>query len=782
MAKVANNSNTLTTSATASWVVSLPPHVSGDILLIFCGNDYNTNNYGAAPSGWSKGTAEETGNTPAAFYYTRATSSSTANPTITSAGSNRIQSCPVVVVRGAPSSAYISTQGSTTTSEAGGATHSVTPSDGNTLILEWLVSGAGNRELFPVGDSHVLSSVQVGTSGSGYTNLLMWHFHEPSSTATTTHGYGCNFGSTDVAKITVSIKDDGTSGLTPGQVSPYSAPCTLISPLTDADLSAYDDATKRVDPTLSLITAIKSTAPTYKAIGTVARPAQKYIPTIHCRGHNVASSGDWSKYLVGQDGFSGTFDLSSDSIVSFSVRGDQDLPPNFETGGRWLGLGSGDATNVATAAKLWMFEAEDSKQKSADVFGVQTYAIDVVNGTAAESYSSLSNSAVTKWFAASYHTSSSMDMGLNFLYQHHTLIGINGGTGSKLTYQDFANFTQSNHLFTVKNQGGVSGAAFFAFHNVQIGDGTRSLNFDGSYQLFEFPPAYDEDSRSIAYNIGQSALTHSVYAPSGGAVDYTSGTFNGGDLHNWEIHTSSANENIYIFTNYSVLNAGVTLRAKSNINFANMLFSGCEEITHNSASTTGGITIDNTVSTEDCGYRIQGSTQALLQTAIDNIANSNFTNNTSTSALRIEFSGTGNVSLNVDAITFSGNDVDVHYQADNTSALTLVMQNGATGSSSAVSDNATGVTFSNDVTFTINITPTGSEVTLLETGTQTEVDHEETATTTYTYTYTYSSDQTIDISVFKEGYAEYWSGGAVTLGNADQSITVDLEEISASQN
>ena len=81
---------------------------------------------------------------------------------------------------------------------------------------------------------------------------------------------------------------------------------------------------------------------------------------------------------------------------------------------------------------------------------------------------------------------------------------------------------------------------------------------------------------------------------------------------------------------------------------------------------------------------------------------------------------------------------------------------------------------SNDKTITVNISVTGSEVTLLEHGTQTEIDHSETATTTYSYTYTYSSDTAADLQVYKPGYKPYWNA-SVTLGNADQSITVDLE-------
>jgi len=103
------------------------------------------------------------------------------------------------------------------------------------------------------------------------------------------------------------------------------------------------------------------------------------------------------------------------------------------------------------------------------------------------------------------------------------------------------------------------------------------------------------------------------------------------------------------------------------------------------------------------------------------------------------------------------------------------MQNGSNATTSAISGSAVGVTISNDVTFTVVMSVTGAELTILQTGTQTEDYHVETsATGTEAFVFTAPLGNNVDIQVFKPGYKPFWEGNR-DLGSADSTLNVTLE-------
>jgi len=104
------------------------------------------------------------------------------------------------------------------------------------------------------------------------------------------------------------------------------------------------------------------------------------------------------------------------------------------------------------------------------------------------------------------------------------------------------------------------------------------------------------------------------------------------------------------------------------------------------------------------------------------------------------------------------------------------MQNGSDASTSAISGSATGVTISNDVTFTVNINVTGAELTILTTGTTTEQHHVENSGSSEVFTFTAPLGTNVDIQVFKPGYEPYWEEDR-DLGTGDSSINVTLNEV-----
>jgi hypothetical protein len=187
---------------------------------------------------------------------------------------------------------------------------------------------------------------------------------------------------------------------------------------------------------------------------------------------------------------------------------------------------------------------------------------------------------------------------------------------------------------------------------------------------------------------------------------------------------------------------------------AGITFTDCKRVAMNGADLSGGCIIDASTDTTSSITPLTAATQAALQLLLDDIANCEFTNNPV--AIRIEYTGATSPTVNFDAITVSGNTVDLHFNATNAVQLTANMQNGSNITTTAISGSATGVTIANDITATIEVNVAGAEITILTAGTQTELFHVETGTTSEAYVYTYSTDFNGDIQVFKPGYKVDW--------------------------
>ena len=345
-----------------------------------------------------------------------------------------------------------------------------------------------------------------------------------------------------------------------------------------------------------------------------------------------------------------------------------------------------------------------------------------------------------------------------------------GSSTVPASFDTFRLAASKNMLNTVLAQGGLATGQFFICQNTKVG-GSNEVYWDCSNQSVEWPSQYDADAKKRNFKIREGRLTHTIEPSASSTAIYNSTTLNLGNYHNLIFNCSTTISS----QGLNVLNANVTITAYPG-NLAGVSFVACKEITHNSNSFSGGCNF--TSCTESQYLTFSGATQSALQTLIDNVANCTFSDNAT--ALRIEYTGTGDITLNFNSITWTNNTADIHYNATSASALTANMQNGSNASTTAFSGSATGVTIANDFTATININVSGAELTILTSGTQTELFHVETATTTEAYTYTYSSDFNGDIQIYKPGYRPYWLDSNL-FTNANQTITVNLEEEPASQ-
>jgi len=351
---------------------------------------------------------------------------------------------------------------------------------------------------------------------------------------------------------------------------------------------------------------------------------------------------------------------------------------------------------------------------------------------------------------------------------------ITGGHASyPVTFNSFVEGTYGEQVETITK---ASPTQFKTKQSLQLGDGVTPVIFTDPNASLAFATPSDIDAGLLDHHADADVNGLTIITTSSCDISLDSVTLSGPSGWPFTIQAGSSTAAQFTGEGFILSGAAPSLQPLNAYAYSGWRFIGCGPIEHNGAD-LGGSVIDKTTGTY--AIEITESTELGLQAALGKLSDVGFTNNDAI-ALKINYTGSGDLSLIFDAITFSGNTVDIDYNATSASTLTAVMQNGSNASITSVSGSAVAVVISNPVTLTVNVEPSGAEVTLLETGTQTEIDHTETAGNTYTYNYTYSSDIDADLQVYKAGYKPFWLD-SVTLGNTSQTITVNLVADAGSQ-
>ncbi len=735
--------------ANTSFTPVLPPHENGDLILCFMGNDIN-NSFSTVTPGWVK-EEESVGVVTGACFSFYATSSSSTNPTFTTA-STRDWGVVTVVIKDAPTSAAIDISSSSIANEFRTTTETVTTTVNNALIIEYVAIEENSRQMFFEPEINQIAQLNGTPVAFEHSAILGWHVQQLSGLSTG-HTFANGNSNDSLVKLTIAIKDDGNANY-PGYVDPTIPPAELLTPWSGKRVLAYyDDGTKDVDPT-SLITTINGNATTYKAETSFST----IYPNISGCGFNITSSGDWNKPLVFQRGFGNTWDFSGDALLSFTGVSDV-VSVDFNTGARYIGLGSGDLVNVATAAKLFQFESSDSKVTSDN--GTAQFVIQP-SVTADDTYGSIDLTNINKIFQSTYVTSSAQDNGVGFLYKLGVMVLIGGSTVNPCSFSVAANHARTGELNTVKDQKGSSASQFFCTQNIQAGNGSSTTVWNSSFQSIEYPSAYNAEDVNIAVNVSSALFLFNVKAASGDVITMQSCTFNMGDFHKWEMDATTSNTDIYDFTGLNILNSTVTLRDLSLVNYSGMALSGCKELVHNGAdlSKGSGITIANCVDANAVTVDSEAS--------FENLHNCTFNNNDR--AIQITGNQTG--SWSDPNITVNGNTYDIEY----TGATNFSIQS---ANALTVNNTSSGVLTVVTPTFdlTVDSSETGSQIHVYTTGTQTILDSEASASQ---LVYTHSSE-TVDITVLKDGFIPYRQTGLALSGNVgiDVQLVASREYTSA---
>ena len=186
--------------------------------------------------------------------------------------------------------------------------------------------------------------------------------------------------------------------------------------------------------------------------------------------------------------------------------------------------------------------------------------------------------------------------------------------------------------------------------------------------------------------------------------------------------------------------------------FDTVTFDSCSTINATDPTFTSVIIKDST------------STVALDITDASNIASATLSGNTT--AMRFDFAGTASVTLT--DVTFSSNTTDIEYTGSG--VLTVTIDGGTTPTTNA-SGSGSIVVVAPTFDLTVDSSESASQIHVYTTTTQTILDSEASAAQ-LVYTH---SNETVDITVLKDGFIPYRQTGLVLSGN----LTVDVQLVAS---
>lgn len=744
--------------------VANPAHVTGDYLLALAIGRNAAATF-VAPTqdgGWTQvGSEVNQGVLSVAWFYIKATSSSMTAPS-TSHASTQYRALLVFNIGDGDPTTFIDTGFGTSgvasaydtdTSTDGMTCASGTTTANNCLIMHVAVNDAPrNLEIMPK-SMRLLNTVNVGDN---LQYCVSWVFQETAG-ATDTWTIHQTRAINDALSVAIAIRSDAPR--VPARHDSSAAQAEIILAYNNQGDGGLPYTDTNIASDLGTIDSITTNDATFaNATGSGFNPYMTHLMLSSSTAGQIAT-----QHYLRDSGVN--YDCSSGKVsIGFMLQSGESLSriETLANHGVMVGLTSGTSPKEIA---MW-----DAGGFDTSPIEVQTVIVDA-NSYIEHEVNTFDWTDV-RGFVVAAHLSvgANTRVSLDYVHKLGTIVLIGGWNeaGKSASWSTARTAALSASAKTIDKLGD----AYRTKQDIQVGNGgTNAVYFDTNGESLFLPRAGSVASGDMQMQAAGVAVT--LYGVSGDTIklnDPVVSAGNAGDT--FTIHASSTSSATWEFNGTIsgfVTDDAVSLRNLGAGAYAGLTFLGCGEIAHNNADLTGGVTFDGCTGTQ--AITITGATEGALQTALDLLAGATFQNST-TYGLTISFTGTGNVSLNAP----SNLTVDeLLYTSTNASGLTIVVgSSGSSFPSTATGGSATGVTISNDKTLTLNISVTGAEVTLLEDGTATEVDHTETATTTYTYTYTYSSDEAIDIQVYKPGYKPYWNG-SVTLGNADQSITVDLE-------
>ena len=296
-----------------------------------------------------------------------------------------------------------------------------------------------------------------------------------------------------------------------------------------------------------------------------------------------------------------------------------------------------------------------------------------------------------------------------------------------------------------------------AGENIQYGDGTIATYVDLSAS------AIDVHSESSEFNFeGTTALINRIiYASANCTMNFTNCVIASTVKTNFTIHASSNLSATYNFAGMNLSRHVVTWLTGVTCNKAN--FNQCYKIDAKAATFTNCL-VSNSL-----------DTVALTHTAAATITAMEFISGGTGHAIELTTAG-DYTHTGVTYSGYAGSDGSTGNEAILVSASSGIVNitiGSADETPTIMTAGATVNLVQPQTATTIAVNVTGAEITILDTGTQTEQYHVETGSTTQDFDFTAPIGNNVDILVFKPGYRQFVLLDQ-DLGSADSTITANL--------
>lgn len=699
--------------------------IEDDFMFLCHQKKYGT--VSGTPSGWTS--LSYTGTSANGFnnsiWYRRATASEPTSVTITSTGSS--QDGQLIVCRGVHATTAFDV---TATSRGNGAADEVTsaaitPVTANSLILNICINNGA--QIVPAPGPIKIERNDI---------LSYYTYGAGASVEVPTHPYYCTTDDNiNPTLVTIALRDDG-GGEDVGFIDIASPPCSVLHMLGKGGETGHLTGTAGIDLT-GIITTLQGISTSQKT----GNGGSGFEAGIQPAGYTTNFTSQ--ACALNASSTNVTYDLENE-IISLSGSGDSSLYDSYDALAKHWIMGDG------TSFRAWRIDALNSTPSGKD--NALVHVIEVDGGFESEEFGTVTATTLQTIDNFAYGCrgdSSYASQSWGFLYKLSTMKIVGGSTAFPTSMNVGVACAKTSSLRTVSSQNQQSQTQFFCAQKIQVGNGTTATVWDSKQHSLEWPSASSTTERRVQILVNAGLLGFSIHASAACNIDFSTTTFNMGNLHAWELISGTSTAATYVETGALIINAEVTLRDIGRA-IAGMTFTGCNEINKNDADLSGGNTIDGCVETN----AITVTTEALF----DELANCTFTNNNRAILITGDQSG----SWSDPNFTMSGNTFDIEYTGTTNfsiqSAATLSVNNASSGVLTTVTPT---------LSFTINSSETGSLIQIFTTTTQTVL----ATTTGSTLNHVFTGTVVVDYVVQKAGFTPQRFTG-VTLTNSTATVNL----------
>lgn len=679
-----------TSDASGNTVITLPPTVLNDLLLIMVTSGVGTTAHGL--TGWTLLTGSQgTNDGQRSTAWWKIAGASEADPTMTM-GANEQYGAFVIVVKGYNSANPINGVAKNTwTATTAPPSPSLTTTANNCLMLYFYGSDTtstnvpriylDDNQLHPIG---VLGT----TSANGYTNAAGYRYLFTAGTATSINAV-MDINNEGGTNHIIAIEDNGTGAFG----IDYSAVHTVVERYSyNNNVLGTWSAPNSVGTLTSILgISMSSVAPT---ISYVNLPSEKYS-SYTTLTNTESTAGAWAG---GIHTFStGTQNLNEKIVSFFTSTGGSSAP---------VGIQGRVVVFIDTSGKWAAYRVTDRIGQSI-YGGIKTPFITLgvttpleVGSGGAPNFTAINRFGYFNHRVGSITTAASHSIGT--LLVHDTLLV--GGSSTRPIFPPRDLFDKS--IVWGHRVISVQGVGQLLYKTpIQIGNGTRTTYLDMSGSSMELPQSYLPAAGRLEWNAGQQFSDITIYASSACTIIFATCLLATSTKQDFTIHPSSSTNATYNFA--GMVMQGYNVTWKTGVNCTNATFSKCY-IVDGKAATFNFCTFIQSVSTTSC-IKVNNNS---------NLLNCNFTKSTETYAIEIQDAGTYNFSNT----TFNGYTNELNITAT-TGAVTITLAYGQTVPNYVTAGATITFVYPNITASITNIVP-GSRIQVYNETTSTEIANE----------------------------------------------------------